>query len=318
MAEGSTRVVLVALAGNLGIALTKFAAAAFTGSSAMLTEAIHSLVDTGDQVLLLIGQRRAAKPADAAHPLGYGMETYFWSFIVALMVFLLGGAVSIWQGVHKLEHPAPVQHVWVSFAVLAASAVMEGASFMAAWREYRRMVRGRRLGGGGVWRFLRLSKDPNVFAVLLEDGAALTGLAVAALGVGLTAFLGWEWADGTASILIGLLLMVVALFMANETRSLIAGEAAAPDIVAEVRRRVKAEDRVLRVTDLMSVHLGPETILFAITLEFEPAGTGADIQKAVRAMITRVKAVDPRISMVFVRPARISPARGKRASRAEG
>ncbi|MEI9965836.1 MAG: cation transporter [Caulobacteraceae bacterium] len=156
MADGSTRVVLAALAGNLAIAVVKFAAFLFTRSSAMLTESIHSLVDTGDQLLLLTGQARGSRPPDATHPLGYGMETYFWSFIVALMVFLLGGAASIWQGVAKIAHPVAMSRPWINYVVLAISAVFEAGSFMAAYREYRRVVRGRDIR---LFRYLRLSKD---------------------------------------------------------------------------------------------------------------------------------------------------------------
>src|SRR5262245_10424838 len=184
MVSGSTRVVLAALAGNGGIAAAKFIAAGLSGSTAMLTEAIHSLVDTGDQTLLLIGQTRGRRPADETHPLGYGMEAYFWSFIVALMVFLLGGVLSIYQGVLHILAPEPVISPWISLSVLAAAIVFEGASFLVGYREARRVVRGR-LRGRSVflWEFIRGSKDPNLLAVLLEDSAALIGIGLAAIGV---------------------------------------------------------------------------------------------------------------------------------------
>ena len=306
MADGSTRVVLAALAGNLAIAVTKVVAFAFTGSSAMLTEAIHSLVDTGDQVLLLVGQKRAARPPDETHPLGYGMETYFWSFIVSLMVFLLGGVVSIYEGVHKLQHPEPIRQAWINALVLGFSLVFEGASFTAAYREYRRIVRGRNIR---LWGYLKGSKDPNIFAVLLEDGAAMTGLAIAAVGVGAASLLGWAWADAVASIMIGGLLMCVAFFLANESRSLIAGEAAAPDIVEKVRGIIDGDSRVQRTDELLSLHLGPKSIFFAITLRFREALSSAEVQQAAVDLGEKVKTADERIGFVFLRPS-LSPGRG--------
>ncbi len=298
MAEGSKRVVLAALVGNLAIAMIKLVAWAFTRSSAMLTEGVHSLVDSGDQVLLLIGQARGAKPPDESHPLGYGMETYFWSFIVALMVFLLGGAVSIVEGVLKLIHPEPMTRPWINYVVLGASAVFEGASFMTAYREYRRVVRGRDVR---LFRFLQLSKDPNVFATLLEDGAAMLGLAIAAIGVSLSG-LGVPWGDGAASILIGLLLVVVAGFLANETRSLIAGEAAADPVVQQVRKEICADPRVTSLDEVLSLHLGPNTILIAATVMFRSDLSGDEIQAAARELTRNIARADERISRVFLKP----------------
>ncbi len=299
MAEGSKRVVLVALAGNLSIAAIKLVAWALTRSSAMLTEGVHSLVDSGDQVLLLVGQTRGSKPPDDSHPLGYGMETYFWSFIVALMVFLLGGAVSVGEGVLKLLHPESMTRPWINYLVLAASAVFEGASFMAAYREYRRVVRGRNVR---LFRFLQLSKDPNIFATLLEDGAAMIGLAIAAVGVTLSGPLGLAWGDGVASILIGLLLLVVALFLANETRSLIAGEAAAGPVVECVEATIEADGRVTALDEVLSLHLGPHAILVAATLTFRSDMTGDEVQTAARELTHAVRDADPRITRVFLRP----------------
>jgi cation diffusion facilitator family transporter len=295
----SARVVLTALAGNVGVALAKFVAFAFTGSSAMLTEAVHSMVDTTDQMLLLIGQKRAARPPDEAHPLGHGMEAYFWTFIVALMVFGAGGAASIWQGVHKIAHPEPLTRPWISFLVLGASAVFEAISFRSAYLEYRRIVRGLDVP---LWRFLQLSKDPSVFATLLEDGAALLGLAIAALGI-TGAVLGLAWADGAASIAIGLLLAAVALFLANETRSLIAGEAAPPNVLRRVRDLLGEDERVEQLEELLSLQLGPWSMLFAARLRFRQGMAPEDVLRTAAALGEQVKAVDPRISRVFLSPA---------------
>ena len=297
--SGSLRVVLAALFGNLAIAVTKFVAFYFTRSTAMLTEGIHSVVDTGDQLLLLIGQKRAARPPDPSHPFGYGMETYFWSFIVALMIFLVGGAVSIWEGFEKLLHPEPVGQPWINFGVLGAAMIFEGFSFHTAYKEYRNVVQGRDVR---LWRFLKLSKDPNLFATLLEDGAALVGLALAASGIAASTFLGQAWADGAASIAIGLVLVAVALFLANETRSLIAGEAAAPSIVERARDAATAGGEGERLENLVSLHLGPRSILIALTVKFSPDLCGDGLDAAMSALAGRVRDSDERIQHVVFRP----------------
>ncbi|RAK56886.1 cation diffusion facilitator family transporter [Phenylobacterium deserti] len=294
--SGARKVVLAALSGNLAIAVTKFVAFAFTGSTAMLTEGIHSLVDTADQVLLLVAQRRSARPANERHPFGYGMETYFWSFIVALMIFLAGGAVAIWEGAEKILHPEEVTLPWVSLGVLAASALFEGLSFRTAYREYKNIVRGRNVR---LFAFLRGSKDPNVFATLLEDGAALVGLALAALGVIGSTFLGLAWADGAASIAIGLLLVSVAVFMANETRSLIAGEAAAPVIVERVLECLRERNDLGELAELRTLHLGPQNILVSIRWRFALALDRAEVEDGAAALEAAARRSDPRIAHVF-------------------
>lgn len=300
MAEGSQRVVLVALAGNLSIAAIKLAASLLTRSNAMLTEAIHSLVDSLDQIFLLIGLKRAARPADPTHPFGYGLEAYFWSFVVALLIFALGGAVSIFEGVKRVLHPETIARPWINYLVIATAAVFETASFVVGYREFRSVVRGRRVG---LWRFLQLSKDPSLFATLLEDAAALVGLAIAAAGVLASAELGWRWADGAASVAIGLLLAAVATFLANEVRSLIAGEAAAPHVIARAREIIAQDPRVFCVDEVLSLQLGPQTILVAVTLEFEDGLSGDQIQSAAQALSDLVQASDDRIGRIFLRPA---------------
>jgi len=308
-ATATTRVVLAALAGNLGIAVTKLLAFAATRSTAMLTEAVHSFVDTADQVLLLIGQKRADRPADDTHPFGYGMEIYFWGFIVALMIFLAGGAFSIWQGVEKILHPAEIDRPWINLIVLAISAIFEGTSFRVAYREYRELVRGKKVRGRDIkfWRFLSISKDPGLYTTLLEDGAALTGLALAAIGVIGAGWLGLAWMDGAASAAIGVLLVAVALFMANETRSLIAGESAAEPIVEGARAAVEGDPRVLAIFEVASLQLGPRNILLAVTLTFRHGLTGEDVQQAVDDLVARARASDPRICGVFIRPCSVDP-----------
>ena len=305
---GARKVVLVALAGNLAIALTKFVAWLFTGSTAMLTEGIHSIVDTADQLLLLAGQSRAAKGATENHPFGYGMETYFWTFIVALMIFLAGGLAAIWQGVERLVQPEPVTRPLVNLVVLAVSAAFEGLSFRTAYREFRNTVRGRDVR---LFTFLRASKDPNVFATLLEDGAALIGLALAALGVTGAAVLGWSWADGAASILIGLLLVAVALFLANETRSLIAGEAAAPPIVERLDEALRGLRRLGEPAQVRTLHLGPRTILVAVCWRFPGDPPLHQLKAAFGEIQAAIRATDPRIcDVLFETP---GPAAGREA-----
>jgi len=309
MAAGSTRVVLAALAGNGAIALAKFAAAAISGSTAMLTEAIHSLVDTGDQLLLLVGQRRGKRPPDDTHPLGYGMEAYFWSFVVALMVFVLGGVLSIYEGVRHILNPAPVISPWISLGVLAVSAVFEGMSFRVGYREYKRMVHGRPVR---LWAFIRGSKDPSLVSVLLEDSAALIGIVLAAAGVIAASFLQIAWADGAASVAIGVLLTGVAFVLANETRSLIAGESVAPIVMERLKETLDRIDCITQLDEIATLHLGPGAILVALTLAFRPRATSASINAAIVEITECLQATDGRVAYVYVRP---SHKRGAKAGR---
>jgi cation diffusion facilitator family transporter len=297
--SGSHKVVFAALAGNLAIAVTKFVAAFLTGSSAMLTEAIHSSVDTGNQGLLLLGLARSGKPPSKTHPFGYGMELYFWSFVVALLIFALGGAVSVYQGVLKILRPEPIDRAWINFLVIGLAVLFEGGSFLVAWKEFSVLRK-----GTPFLRAIRRSKDPSVFAVLLEDGAALAGLAIAALGVAGSAMFGIAWADGAASVAIGVLLVLVAIFLANETRSLLTGEAASPRVVETVRRALAADPRIESVTEVLSMHLGPSEILLGVTLDFQDQLTAVEIEDAADDFHALIQGVDKRITRVFVRSGR--------------
>jgi cation diffusion facilitator family transporter len=299
IAEGSTRVVLAALAGNGAIALAKFVAAGLSGSTAMLTEAIHSLVDTGDQLFLLIGQKRGKRPPDETHPLGYGMETYFWSFVVALMVFVLGGVLSIYEGVRHILEPEPVVSPWISLGVLAVAAVFEGASFRLGYREYKRVVRGRPVR---LWEFIRISKDPSLVSVLLEDSAALVGIVLAAAGVIAASLFHIAWADGAASVAIGLLLSCVAFVLANETRSLIAGESVAPIVMDRLKATLANIDCIMRLDEITTLHLGPGAILVALTLDFRPNSTTQLIDAAIVEITKCLQETDGRVAYVYVRP----------------
>jgi cation diffusion facilitator family transporter len=301
MADGSRRAVLAALAGNGAVALAKFAAAYLSGSTAMLTEAIHSLVDSLDEVLLLIGQARGARAGDATHPLGYGMETYFWSFVVALMVFLLGGVLSIYEGVRHILKPEPVISPWVSLGVLAAAAVFESLSFRVGYREFRRVMRGRPIG---LWAFIKGSKDAGLVSVLLEDAAALIGIGLAAAGVVGSTFLRIPWADGAASVAIGVLLACVAFVLANETRSLIAGEAVAPVVMERLEETLARVDCITELKEIATLHLGPGSILVALTLAFRPKSTTEMLDTAVLEITRCLQATDGRVAYVYVRPAK--------------
>jgi len=299
-ADGSTRVVYAALAGNVAITVAKFIAYGVSGASAMLTEAIHSLVDSVDQVLLLVGQARSRRPADAGHPLGHGMESYFWSFIVAVMVLLLGGVASLYQGVQHLRAPVAIESPGISFAVLAIAAVFEGSSLAVAFREFKRVVRGRDVS---LWRFIRVSKDPSLYASLLEDSAALVGIAIAAAGLTASAFFHVQWADAAASLAIGGLLTAVAVVLANETRSLITGEAVAAPVMEEISRLLSAESRIDKVVDIATLHLGPKAVLVALTLSFTSELTLEELRAAIRDLTAAMQRADGRIAYVYVRPA---------------
>jgi cation diffusion facilitator family transporter len=292
--------VYAALVCNLAIVSVKFMVYGVSRSSAMLAETIHSLADSLDQILLLLGESRGRRPPDADNPLGDGMETYFWSFIVAVMVLLLGGGASLYQGLHRIMTPETVQSSAISFTVLAIAAVFEGTTLAVGFREFKRVVRGRDVP---LWTFILASKDPSLYASLLEDSAALVGIAIAAIGVLGSAVFHVRWADGAASIAIGGLLTAVAFILANETRSLIAGEAVAPPVMEEITRQLSADHRIERVVDIATLHLGPKSVLVALTLSFTSDMTLTDLRHAIRELTTALKKADARIAYVYVRPA---------------
>ncbi|MBI1179738.1 MAG: cation diffusion facilitator family transporter [Alphaproteobacteria bacterium] len=298
MAEDSSSfVVFAALAGNLAIAATKFAAAWWTGSSAMLSEAIHSTVDTSNQGLLLLGRHRASRPADASHPFGYGMEMYFWAFIVALLIFSLGGAVSVYEGVHKLNHPHPVEHPAVNFAVLAVTVLIEGYTLRLAWKKLKQ-----RFPGRSPWQALRSSKDPSVFAVLCEDAAAIIGLLCAAVGLGLAYFLDAPVFDGLGSIAIGAVLVGAAAVLARETLSLLTGEAASPEILREVRTVMARHPDVVEAPEILSMQLGPNEVMLAISIDFRNELDAESVEQVSRDLTSTLERAHPSIKRVYLRP----------------
>ena len=292
---GANKVIYAALAGNALIAVTKFSAAVYTGSSAMLSEAIHSLVDTGNQGLLLLGIARSRRPADKEHPFGYGMEIYFWAFVVAILIFGLGAGISLFEGITKLQDPHPVTNFAVNYAVLAAAMVFEGAAWLIAYREFNRVS-----GGRGFIEEVRRSKDPTVFTVLFEDSAAMLGLVAAFIGLLATQFFHIEWADAAASIVISVILAFTAVGLAYETKSLLTGEAASATTVKGIRDMAMAEPAVRTVNELRTVHFGPNDILAAISLDFEDRSKLIDVEQTVTRLEKQIKDGFPAISRVFI------------------
>jgi len=294
-AHGSKKVIYAALAGNSLIAVTKFGAATYTGSSAMLSEAIHSLVDSGNQVLLLYGLKRSAKPADDNHPFGYGMELYFWTFVVAIMIFGVGAGVSIYEGIDKIRHPHPVENVHITYLVLGAAMVFEAFAWYVAFKEFKRSK-----GDAGWLEAVRRSKDPSVFTVLFEDTAAMLGLLVAFVGIGLGEWLGLPVLDGVASVLIGVILAVTAAILAYECKGLLVGEAVKPEVRNSIQRMAKDQKGVLTVNELLTMHLGPKDVLLNISLDMADELSSSDVEAAVSELEQRVKEAHPEIKRVFV------------------
>lgn len=298
---GETRTAVVAaVIGNLAIAATKFAAAAFSGSAAMLAEAIHSLVDTGNGGLMLYGIHRSRKPADEEHPFGYGHEFYFWTLIVGILVFALGGGMSIVTGVSHLAEPQPPKNAAWNYAVLAIAAVFEGSSWYFGMRAFRAELRGR-----GVVETIRASKNPANFAVLLEDSAALVGIAFAAVGIFLADRLDAPWIDGASSIAIGALLCLVSFVMVFESKELLVGEGMEKGTLRRLRAIVLAQEHVECVERLTTMYLGPEEVLLAIALRFRADTPLSSIRQAIVRMKQQIQSRYPRIKHIFIDSAAI-------------
>jgi len=295
MAGETRRAVIAALAGNLAIAATKFIAAAFSGSAAMLAEAIHSLVDTGNGALMLYGVHRSRKPPDLEHPFGYGHELYFWTLVAGMLVFALGGGMSIVTGAMHLANPAPPENPGWSYAVLACAGMFEGVSWVYGFKAFRAERRGR-----GILETIHLTKNPATFAVLLEDSAALVGLGLAFLGIYLSGALGSAWLDGASSILIGFLLCVVALVMVYESKGLLVGEGVEKRTLDALREMIRTDPEVDRVDKLTTVYLGPDEILLAIEVRFVAQATTLEIREALARLKRAIQARYPKIRRIFV------------------
>jgi cation diffusion facilitator family transporter len=294
-AHGSRTVIFAALAGNAAIAGMKFAAAAFTGSAAMLSEAIHSVVDTGNQLLLLFGLRRAARPADAQHPFGYGLQLYFYTFVVAVMIFGLGAVVAILHGIDRIRNPQPLQDVWVNYVVLGLSVLFEGSVWVVAMRAFNRERAGR------PWlKAVHKSKDPTVFTVLFEDTAALLGLGTALIGVFLSEVLHQPILDGVASLIVGVILATTAAFLAYESQSLLTGEAASHDIRIDINRIARRETGVEGLNQALTMHFGPNDILAVLSLDFQDDLPAGEVERIVTRIERAIKAAHPQVTRVFI------------------
>ena len=297
MATGSTKAVVAAMIANAIIAVAKFAASAVTGSSAMLSEGIHSVADTGNQALLLFGNRRSHRPADRRHPLGYGQELYFWSLIVAMILFGLGGGFSMYEGIAHLAHPEVPQNPGWNYGVLALAFVVEAAALRVALKQL-----GGKGSGKSLWQRVRECTDPRVFVPVAEDISALAGVVVAFIGIYLARALNIPALDAVASILIGLILAGVAIFLGYETRALLVGEGISERLNGEVERICQEDEDVERVVRIMGVHLGPDDILLTLGLEFSAGHDVEDAARAVDRIERRLREADPRVTRVFVEP----------------
>ncbi|OWK30207.1 cation diffusion facilitator family transporter [Sphingomonas dokdonensis] len=290
-------VVWAALAANLAIGVAKFVAAAITGSTAMLTEGIHSVVDSGNQVLLLYGERRAKRPPDALHPFGYGRELYFWAFVVAILIFAVGAVVSIYEGWLHWSAPEPLQSPLINYIVLAIAFALEGTSWMIALREF-----GSAKGDAGWWQAVKDSKDPATFTVLFEDSAALAGLIVAGAGVWASHYFADPRIDGLASIVIGAILAFVAIFLAREAKGLLIGERADPKLVGGIAQIVAAHPAISAVNHVRTIHTAPKQVFVAISADFDDAVTMGEAEQIIENIEDQLRASFPQLSSIYIRP----------------
>jgi cation diffusion facilitator family transporter len=290
-------VIYAALAANLGIAVAKFIAAAITGSSSMLTEGVHSLVDTGNQGLLLYGQRRARRAPDRDHPFGYGRELYFWAFIVAILIFGLGAGVSVYEGWKHIAEPEPLRDPLINYIVLAIAFALEGTSWWIAMREFAKSK-----GEHGWWQAIRDSKDPSGFIVLFEDSAALAGLVVAAAGVWASHHWSDPRIDGWASIVIGVILAAVATLLARESKGLLIGERADLNMVAGIRALLEAEPCITHVNHVRTIHTAPDRVFVAVSADFSDALPMGEAESLIERLEHRLKAKEPKLSSIYIRP----------------
>jgi cation diffusion facilitator family transporter len=296
-ADGGTKAILAALAANLGIAVAKFVAFGFTGSTSMMAEGVHSVADSGNQALLILGRKRSERDRTPEHPFGFGRERFFYAFIVAVVLFTVGSLFSLYEGFHKFTDPHPVESPGWAFGVLVFAIALEGYSFRTAIKESTPLRAGR------SWvAFIRRAKAPELPVVLLEDLAALLGLVLALLGVALAVITGDGVWDGVGSMTIGVLLGVVAIILAIETKSLLIGEAADPEVERAIRGALESGAEVQHVIELRTQHLGPEDLLVAAKIAVRHDDTAAEITKGIDAAESRIRAAVPIASHIFLEP----------------
>jgi cation diffusion facilitator family transporter len=293
----SNRTLWIAFAANLGIAVSKFVAAAITGSSAMLTEGVHSVVDSSNQLLLLWGRRAAKRPPDQWHPFGYGREIYFWSFVVAVLVFALGAGVSIYEGIIHITNPEHAVSPIIAYGVLLVAFLLEGGSTWEAFKDFRQHK-----GKLGWIEAVQKSKDPPGFIVLLENGGAMAGIIVAAVGLGISQATGDPRYDGAASIVIGLILAIIAFFLAYESKALLIGEAADPDMVMAMHQMVEAKEGVTSVGEILTVHSAPDQITAMLSVDFEDHITARDVERLVCEIEKETAEQFPHVRRMYIRP----------------
>jgi len=295
--QKSNLVLYAALTANLGIAIAKFVAAAISGSSSMMSEGFHSVIDTGNQILLLYGRHRSKKAPDHQHPFGYGRELYFWSFVVAILIFAIGAGVSAFEGYRHIVEPEEMTSPMLNYIVLAVSALLEGTSWSLAVREF-----GQSKGPAGWWQAIRQSKDPPNFIVLFEDSAALAGLAVAAVGVWASHHFNMPWLDGLASIGIALILAAVAILLAREAKGLLIGERADETVIARVHDLVAGDPAVSSVNHVRTIHTGPEEVFVAISVDFRDDMTMGDAEALIEQIEAQLREALPQLGSIYIRP----------------
>jgi cation diffusion facilitator family transporter len=307
VAEHTSRTAIIAaLVGNLLIAVTKGIAALFTGSSAMTSEAVHSLVDTGNEILLLYGQHRAAKPPDEKHPFGYGRELYFWCFVVALLIFAVGAGVSAYEGVIHIRHPEMIEQVWINFLVLGLAFLFEGVSWWFGWKTFARVRKSR-----PIWATVVASKDPTSFMVLFEDSAALIGIVIAAIATYLSWKLRLPWIDGGGSILIGAVLAIVSVLLARESKELLIGERASPELSEDLRKTAMADPCVVAVADITTTQMSPDQVIASISIEIEQSLRVPEVEKLIGRIEKGMHKKFPQLFRVFIRPVPPKDGRGR-------
>lgn len=302
MAAGSKKAIYAAIVGNLAIAIMKFVAAAFTGSSAMLSEGIHSLVDTGNGGLLLLGVHKSKQPADAMHPFGYGKELYFWSLIVAVLIFGVGGGISTYEGIVHLFDPSPLEDPTWSYVVLGLAMVFEGFVLVIAFRAFQ-ALKGE---DENIWQAIKTSKDPTTFTVLFEDAAAMLGLLVAFVGIFLAHYFNSPYLDGAASVLIGVILATVAVFLAYESKGLLVGEGADPETLKSIRALAEADAGVKKVVNPLTMHFGPHTVLLTVDIEFHKELSAMEVEQAVDRLERNIRHKYPDIKHIYIEAGAVS------------
>ena len=293
--DSGKKTIFAAIGANLAIAITKFIAASITGSSAMLSEGIHSVVDTANELLLLLGIRLSQKPPDENHPFGHGQELYFWTLIVAILIFSVGGGMSIYEGISHLLHPSPLEDPLWNYLVLGFAIIFEGFSWTVAFKEFLPQK-----GEQNFWQAVRTSKDPTIFTVLFEDSAALLGLLVAFCGVFFGHVFKNPYLDGTASILIGIILGIVAVILAYESRGLLVGESANKAIVASIRQIAVSDTAVEGVMRVLTMHLGPHEVLLNLEIQFHKNLSAEEVASAVERIERTICRKHPDIKQIFI------------------